>query len=199
MSRFLCLTVIAICGLAVVACSSDSGSPTTTETARSFRMEGDGMAPTLRNGDQLPVEPYSESLPQRGDTIVFRSPTAVHRDFAKRVIGLPGDAIRIDDSAGKVFVNGAALPEDYARGLTHCYSQCNFTVPERTGAASLGDGGAMARAQFADPAQEEAACRQRGCYFVLGDNRQNSSDSRQGWLVPAENIIGRVTSNRSAQ
>jgi len=73
-----------------------------------------------------------------------------------------------------VRVNGTPLVEPYARTPTVCFADCSLTIPE------------------AETTESESACGSRACYFVLGDNRQNSSDSRQGWLVPAENVIGWV-------
>jgi len=156
-------------------------------TLQNFRVEGQSMLPGLDDGEYLIVNKlaYAEldmtmfdwlpfydagddpvhhlwGAPGRGDVIVFRSPTNVERDFIKRIIGLPGDAVTIDSTTGLVLVNGQALEETYLQTPTSCSQQCGpWTVPEDS-------------------------------YFVLGDNRQNSSDSRQGWFVPEENIIGKA-------
>lgn len=154
---------------------------------QNFRVEGASMEPSLDNGEYLIVNKlaYSEldlgifdwlpffdsgddpvhhlwASPGRGDVIVFRAPTNLNRDFIKRIIGVPGDTIQIDPSAGTVILNGEVLQEDYIQGKTTCQSACGpWVVPERA-------------------------------FFVMGDNRQNSSDSRQGWFVPEENIIGKA-------
>jgi signal peptidase I len=130
------------------------------------------MSPTLENGETVIVRSYaSGDLPERLDVIVFRAPTNPNREFVKRIIGLPGDTIDVRD--GVVLLNGEEIDEPYAAGITACgSSQCRWIVAD----GSTGAGTYCAR----------------DCYFVLGDNRQNSSDSRQGWLVPLENIVGYV-------
>ena len=122
----------------------------------------------------MAVVEYDRREPKRADIVVFRSPLAPDRDFVKRIIGLPGEALRIDNSTGTVTVNDETLSEPYIQGPTGCAQMCAWALP-RPGTAQ---------------AQEE--CGSERCYFVLGDNRPNSSDSRQGWLVPAENIRGFV-------
>ena len=154
---------------------------------QNFRVEGQSMQPSLDNGEYLIVNkltysqidlsifdwiPFFDSganpvhhlwaTPDRGDVIVFRAPTNPDRDFIKRIIGVPGDVVEIEDTTGKVRVNGEALDEPYIEGQTACHGACGpWQVPERS-------------------------------YFVMGDNRQNSSDSRQGWFVPEQNIIGKA-------
>jgi signal peptidase I len=151
---------------------------------QNFRVEGLSMSETLHTGQYLlinkavyfrsdgtvldrligrdPLHPrgprYLFGGPQRGDIIVFEAPGSTERDFIKRVIGMPGDTVRI--SRGKVFVNGQELDEPYIvhRGN---YDLDSRKVPE-------------------------------GNYFVLGDNRPNSSDSHLGWFVTADSIIGRA-------
>ena len=150
---------------------------------QNFRVEGASMDPTLHSGqyllinkvlyartdgtvlDQVFPDPTPEDHvnfifggPQRGDIVVFRSPGQPDKDFIKRVIGLPGDKVRI--TGGRVYVNGKLLEEPY---LTH---RATYDLDEKT----------------VPP----------GSYFVLGDNRPNSSDSHLGWFVPANNLIGKA-------
>lgn len=165
---------------------------------QNFRVDGASMQPSLQNGEYLIVNklayasidtspfdwlPFIDSsdgddhiwgAPERGDVIVFRAPTDTSRDFIKRVIGLPGDTIQLDRDNGEVRVNGELLDEPYIQGTTKCHSECVFVIPER------------------DTRDSMAECGSGACYFVMGDNRQNSSDSRQSWLVPEENIIGKA-------
>ena len=105
-----------------------------------------------------------QRLTQRGDIAVLRSPdTTDDVDLIKRIIGLPGDRLRIEH--GEVFINDQKLDEPYIRfQASYNYPQTgqNITVPP-------------------------------GKYFVLGDNRDNSSDSRYIGFVPRRNIVGRAT------
>lgn len=166
---------------------------------QNFKVEGHSMDPSLADGEFLIVNKltyaqidlsmfdflpffdagdnpmhYLWGAPDRGDVIVFRAPTSPDRDFIKRIIGLPGDTVQIDAESGAVKVNGAQLTEDYILGTTNCQQSCEWTVPR------------------ANTVQSRQTCGSAACYFVLGDNRQNSSDSRQGWLVPKENIVGKA-------
>ncbi len=117
------------------------------------------MEPNIYDGECIMVNKavYRHSDPQRGDVIVFDPPFESLHPFIKRVIGLPGDTVEI--KGGKVFINGTALEEEYAK------------APEYT----------MAATQVPDNE-----------YFVLGDNRNDSNDSHNGWTVPRDNIIGKA-------
>ncbi len=166
---------------------------------QNFKVDGHSMDPSLADGEFLIVNKltYAEidlgmfdflpffdagdnpvhylwGSPDRGDIIVFRAPTSPDRDFIKRIIGLPGDTVEINQTSGEVRVNGAPLTEHYIQGSTQCAQSCTWTVPK------------------ANSAESRQTCGSNSCYFVLGDNRQNSSDSRQGWLVPKENIVGKA-------
>jgi len=153
--------------------------------AQNFRVEGPSMEPGLHNGQYLLVnkavyfkldvgtlskfipflhadegeEKFLFHGPQRGDVIVFRYPRDPSRDFIKRVIGVPGDHIRMLD--GVVYVNDVPLEEDYI---------------------SSSEGRGLEEEQIVPP----------NSYFVMGDNRPNSSDSRSWGFVPEENIIGKA-------
>ena len=166
---------------------------------QNFKVEGHSMDPSLADGEYLIVNKltyaqvdlgfldflpffdagddsvhYLWGSPERGDVIVFRAPTSPDRDFIKRIIGLPGDTVEIDQATGQVSVNGAPLTETYILGTTSCSQSCKWDVPP------------------ANTPKSQEDCGSNDCYFVLGDNRQNSSDSRQGWLVPKENIVGKA-------
>lgn len=145
------------------------------------------MEPTLTNGSQLNVIRYNAPV-ENGDLIVFEAPTSIHRESLKRVIAGPGQTIEI--SSGQVQVDGRSLSEAYVQGPTECSTAgCTFTIPANA-APAIPEPANTPIAIAEGPRQPE--CKASACYFVLGDNRQNSSDSRQGWLVPVQNIIGYV-------
>ena len=160
---------------------------------QNFRVAGHSMEPTLDNGEYLIVnklpyfridmarlsrllpfweveEPEHKYLPMahepgRGDVIVFRAPNSPGQDFVKRVIGLPGERVRIID--GDIFIDGERLEQRYVEDPDDMHDvDC---VP-RTFRCVLGD----------------------GQYFVLGDNRDQSSDSRDWGPVGIDEIVGRV-------
>lgn len=131
---------------------------------RLFRMEGDSMAPTLRDAERVLVdlEAYLHSEPERGDVVAFQGlPDMPDARQIKRIIGLPGEAVEVRD--GSVRVDGGALAEPYALEPP-TYSVPRSWVPD-------------------------------GCYFVLGDNRNNSYDSSKWappWLAHTA-IVGKVS------
>ena len=139
---------------------------------QNFLVEGPSMQPTLTSGEFLWVNraaylqwngQYILGGPQRGDIAVLRSPDPSDDvDLIKRIIGMPGDSLRIQH--GEVFINGQPLDEPYVQ------FQASYNYPTDGGQVVVPD----------------------GQYFVLGDNRPNSRDSHLGWFVPAENLVGRA-------
>jgi signal peptidase I len=123
------------------------------------RVDGFSMQPTLQDGEYVLVNrlAFRNDLPSRGDIIVFVSPQTPELDLIKRVIGLPGDTVKISD--GKVQVNGQTLNEPYIAAAPIYNGEWN--VPE-------------------------------GNLFVLGDNRNDSSDSHAWGLLPIENVLGKA-------
>ena len=169
-----------------------------------FRIPSDSMMPTLIQGDFIFVNKWRYGLrlpvvnwkvlaigePARGDVIVFRKPTEPSLVFIKRLVGLPGDSIRVVGSG--VFVNGVAAPiaagELYSGPKSEQYP---FTLvgEERLGAAPHGI--------MLDPARPGTEGEWRvpaGHFFMMGDNRNNSRDSRfaEVGFVPVENVIGKA-------
>lgn len=128
---------------------------------------GNSMVPTLQNGDYILTNKisYRFHLPQRGDIVVFKTHANPARDFIKRIIGLPGEKILVKN--GKVFVNGKQLQESYLAPNTPTFS-----------GSLLKEG-----KEFIIPPKK---------YFVLGDNRINSSDSRDFGPISQEDIIGKA-------
>jgi len=143
-----------------------------TFVAEARWIPSDSMLPTLEEGDRLVVEKvsYRFSAPRRGDIIVFYPPAHLNFNgaYIKRVIGLPGDRIRIAE--GKVIVNSIPLQEDYI------YAPPDYSCPgERCpGVPNQGS-------EFVVPPNS---------YFVMGDNRNDSQDSHIWGFLPKENIIG---------
>ncbi len=133
-------------------------------TAR-FIVEGSSMEPNFHTGQMLIVNrlAYSFGPPQRGDVVVFLFPGNQTDDYIKRIIGVPGDQVVID-AGGAVYVNGARLVEPYIN-----------TDPL---------GGLAIRPGRWDVKPDS--------YFVMGDNRSHSSDSRSWGLLPAKDIIGKA-------
>ena len=126
------------------------------------------MEPSFHDGEYILTDKisYRMGFPKRGDIVVFRSPKNADVDFIKRIIGLPGEKVKI--SGGKVYVNDAKLDESVYLDPTV------YTGPE----SYLAEG-----KDLIVPA---------GYYFVMGDNRMQSSDSRDfGPVLPSE-FIGKV-------
>src|SRR3984957_14842103 len=131
------------------------------------KVEGTSMEPGLSDNERIFINKFTYKLNlgdiRRGDTVVFWYPGDTTKSYIKRVIGLPGARIRI--AHGQVFVNGSPLAEDY--------------VAER----------------FRDPstwAEGREVPVPKGDYFVLGDHRNSSSDSRAWGWVPRDNIYGKA-------
>ena len=129
-------------------------------------VSGSSMEPTLHNGDQLIMDKltYHFSEPERFDIIVFPFQYADDTYYVKRIIGLPGETVQIDPE-GNIYINGELLEEDY--GLETILSPGLAAEPVLLGEAE---------------------------YFVLGDNRNNSSDSRDPSVgnIHRSDIIGKA-------
>lgn len=125
-----------------------------------IRVESVSMQPTLYAGNFVVVNKltYRFGTPERGDIVVFQFPPNPAQDpYIKRVVGLPGENLRIEN--GKVYIDGVRFFEPY---LTEDTMQGgNWDIPE-------------------------------DAVFVMGDNRNNSSDSRSWGMVPYEDIIGKA-------
>ncbi len=158
---------------------------------QNFKIEGSSMEPTLHTGQYILVNKliyfhfdlnaplrllpgqadlpprvvYPFRQPQRGDIVVFEYPRDVRKDYIKRVIGVAGDVIEIRE--GRVYVNSVLLDEPYLYGAsTYC----------------LG-GYPCAQGPITVPP---------GSIFVMGDNRGNSSDSREWDALPLDRVVGQA-------
>ncbi len=131
--------------------------------------------------------------PERGDVVVFRPPGQPDTDFIKRVIGLPGDQIRMLD--GVLFINGKPVPREPA-GVFSGQDQDLRPIVGRQYRETLPNGVSYITLDIRENSQGDNTrpfLVPEGHYFMMGDNRDNSSDSRFGvGYVPAENLIGRA-------
>jgi signal peptidase I len=181
-----------------------------------FNIPSASMEATLLVGDYLFVEKFSYGYsrytfpfggwpfgqythgrfmqhgPERGDVVVFKTPQDNSTDFIKRLIGLPGDTIQMKN--GVLWLNGKAIPKvpvaDYVEkidGQDHHVAQYRETLPGGKSYLTLDrypDGALDNTGEFKVPA---------GHYFMMGDNRDNSDDSRADvGYVPAENLEGKA-------
>lgn len=184
-----------------------------------FNIPSGSMIPTLLVGDYLFVSKYSygysnhslpysprifsgrlfENAPKRGDVAVFKTPRDNSTDFIKRIVGLPGDRIQVKQ--GRLYINRKVVHRErienyFDRRLGTTYPQFVETLPngrKHRIQESLGDTGQLDNTpEYVVPARH---------YFLMGDNRDNSADSRvmpssndPTWVgfVPIENFVGRA-------
>ncbi len=158
-----------------------------TFVVQAFKIPTGSMENNLLIGDHLVVNKFvfgpdhgaaRSILPmrdiRRGDIVVFKYPEDPERDFIKRVIGLPGETLEVKDK--RVYINGTRLEEPYVHYLeppsasTEYAEVTSFDLRERYGPVQI-------------PADK---------YFVMGDNRDNSQDSRYWGFLPREYVKGRA-------
>jgi len=170
----------------------------TTTLVQAFVIPTGSMEDTLLIGDHLlvdkltyaPAGPISKHLLpyspiRRGDIIVFRYPVDIQQTFVKRVIGIPGDRIRIENK--QVYLNGTPLKEPYKFHKTEYFDSYRDSFPGEP------------NVRLYDPAQDMLENQvvngevvvPPDCYFAMGDNRDSSLDSRYWGFVPRSNIIGK--------
>mgnify|MGYP002343979842 CR=1 FL=1 len=182
-----------------------------------FTIPSASMEPTLLEGDYIIVSKFSygysrnsipfspplfkgrvlEKAPERGDIIVFKLPRDGHTDYIKRLIGLPGDRIQV--TGGVLSINGQQVPRkplapvlvDSGYGFTRNVERYQETFPNGKTFITYDfgpDGDVDNTGVYVVP---------EGCYFFMGDNRDNSLDSRVPseigvGYVPAENLVGKA-------
>ena len=180
-----------------------------------FNIPSGSMIPTLLIGDYLFVSKYSYGysrysipfapnlfngrvfgrLPDRGDVAVFKLPRDNQTDYIKRIVGLPGD--RIQMKSGQLYINGTLVPRqaagDYtddeqgARTIARLYVETLPNGVKHDILKMYEEGGLNSTPEFKVP---------DGHVFAMGDNRDNSSDSRDPnggvGFVPVENLVGRA-------
>ena len=132
---------------------------------RPFIVNGTSMDPTFKNYEYLLIDEitYDFKLPQRGEVIVFKAPPEPNKYYIKRIVGLPGDTVTITGSV--ITISNSTNPK-------------GFVLPEGYITHTENDSGT-----YVVPKDE---------YFVMGDNRTGSYDSRSWGMLPKANIDGRV-------
>ena len=136
-------------------------------TVQKYIIWESSMEPSFYNGEYVLTNKVLYKLrdPHRGEVVIFKSPRNKEIDFIKRIIAVPGETVRI--ASGLVYVNGQLLPEVYLPSGTYTFGE-SFLKENQ---------------QFTVP---------QGQYFVLGDNRPHSSDSRDFGPIAKEDFIGRA-------
>ncbi|KAB2927328.1 MAG: signal peptidase I [Candidatus Contendobacter sp.] len=182
-----------------------------------FRIPSESMVPTLLKGDFILVNKFAYGLrlpvlntkvigngqPQRGDVVVFRYPPDPAVAYIKRVVGLPGD--RLECREKQLFINGQPIPltplpgnlaaPNY-QGFTEQLGEIQHRIQTLTGGCWINGLGIMR--PVVQPRREPDGAMgwqyqvPAGHYFMMGDNRDNSSDSRVWGPLPEENLIGRA-------
>ncbi len=133
--------------------------------AQPFIVSGESMVPTFQNGQYLIIDEltYHFAAPKRGDVIVFRYPKDTSQFFIKRIIGLPGETVHITD-----------------QGITITKVDGETVAVNDTYVVNQGNGGTH---DYVVPQDN---------YFVMGDNRPESSDSRAWGFLPRKDMVGRA-------
>jgi len=135
-----------------------------------YIVDGESMMPNYQNKEYLLAEKvsYYKGSPERGDVVIFKYPKNPSVNYIKRVIGLPGEKVGIDNNEITIYNSkhpeGVLLKEDYLpkSTLTETPNSGTFSITLKSSE-----------------------------YFVLGDNREHSSDSREWGILPEANILGR--------
>ncbi len=136
------------------------------------KVQGASMQPTLQENDRLYVNRFFYK-PEKGDVIIFKPESDPDRPYVKRVIATEGDTVYIDFENGDVYVNGQVIDEPYIKDKT-----------TRTGAYIME---CIANGQYS---KDNPIVVEKDKVFVMGDNRNNSRDSREIGQVPENEIVG---------
>ena len=163
-----------------------------------FQIPSSSMVPTLQVGDYILVNKYTYGIrlpvlrtkvlslnePDRGDVMVFFPPHMNDTYFIKRVVGLPGDTVTYRNKV--LYVNGERLPRQPVAELAVPDGRYNI------GLEALGDSNHLMQVDRQRPGRDFSVMVQPGHYFMMGDNRDNSSDSRIWGQVPEQDIVGKA-------
>jgi len=174
--------------------------------AEPFRIPSSSMMPTLLIGDFILVNKFAYGLklpvldakivpigdPERGDVVVFRFPRDPSQDYIKRVVGLPGDRVSYRDK--RLYLNGEEVATEPAGSYVGVGSGRDMTGRQLK-RENLGEAGHQILIRpnaYFGGADEGDWTVPPGHYFVMGDNRDNSEDSRFWGFVPERNLVGRA-------
>lgn len=187
-----------------------------------FKIPSESMLPTLEAGDFILVNKFTYGIripvlnekitegnaPKRGDVMVFRYPVDPRKDFIKRIVGIPGDVVTYKNK--RLTVNGTPIPVSTIGSQTHADANLllrRFEVfGEKLGekehrayvdpqmpTVNLGGVRNFPNAENCEYNNEGVTCKvPAGHYFMMGDNRDNSDDSRYWGFVPERNIVGQA-------
>lgn len=169
--------------------------------AEPFRIPSGSMLPTLEIGDFILVSKFNYGIrlpvlnkkiietgnPQRGDVVVFRYPENPAIDYIKRVIGVPGDEIGYYNKV--LYINGKIAEQQPKGDYIFDYHKFKRSVESLPGNDVVKHDIIVSELQ---PASDFVLRVPENSYFVLGDNRDNSRDSRYWGFVPDKNLVGRA-------
>jgi signal peptidase I len=169
-----------------------------TSVAQSFVVPTGSMETNVLIGDHIIVDKLAYSPPgpwskhllpyqevRRGDIVVFRWPVDIRQNYVKRVIGVPGDRVKI--VAKQLYLNGRVVPEPYKVHIREYPDSYADNFPSEPNAPMPAGAVGMLREHVVNGELVVPP----GHYFVLGDNRDNSLDSRYWGFVPRANITGK--------
>jgi len=186
-------TIQSVAGTVVIAVFA------VTFLIQAFTIPSGSMEQTLLVGDYVLVDKlcfgdhgiWNHLLPyrpiHRGDVVVFHYPVHPAQNFVKRVVAVPGDRLRLVNK--KVFINGVQQPESFVQFISNMRNPYRDDFPR----TDVPDYDVTARwwKEMPPLVEDHQLIIPEGHYFVMGDNRDDSKDSRYWGFVPRENIIGR--------
>lgn len=187
MRRAVVTAALATLSSVAGACFDNSSAQSSVRRIETYRNAGSAMHPTLREGQLLGVTLFDDSAMvstevRRGDIVAYRWPVDTSRKWVKRVVGLPGDTLEM--SGGILSVNGVPVHEPYAVRTDSVPLAPTPEIEEVTGKRR--DGKKPDRDNWGPLVVPPKS------YFVLGDNRAHSLDSRYWGFVPASHVLGRA-------
>ena len=163
-----------------------------------FQIPSSSMVPTLQVGDYILVNKFTFGIrlpvirtkvldinePERGDVMVFFPPHMNDTYYIKRVIGLPGDRVSYHNK--QLTVNGERVPQEHMATLPEGARSYQLSLE------ALGGANHLMQTMDQRPARDFSVVVKPGHYFMMGDNRDNSSDSRVWGQVPEKDIVGKA-------